>query len=223
MNIVKTGGRRIWIVDGHNVIFAIPRLERLQVSGRGGEAREGLVDTLRRFALPRRQRVLIVFDGDDLARQPEVVREPFLEVTYTPRSEGGADIRILREARSLLQRGHPVTVVTNDVSTLVRELPDGVEHLEVRPFWRKYIVGAQAGKRVAGDFSDLESEMLALAGVAEPAAALVDERKSLPSPPGGGAHAAEANARRQRVLAKRARGRVRQEHRLMRRLKPGRG
>jgi predicted RNA-binding protein with PIN domain len=223
MNGVKPVGKRIWIVDGHNVIFAIPRLERLQVSGRGGEAREGLVDTLRRFALPRRQRVLIVFDGDELARQPEVIREPFLEVTYTRRSEGGADVGILREARSLLQRGHPVTVVTNDVSTLARELPDGVEHLGVRPFWRKYIVGAQAGKRVAGDFSDLESEMLALAAVAEPAAALVNERKSVPSPPGSGGQTAEANARRQRILVKKARGRARQERRLMRRLKPGRG
>ncbi|HEU4401972.1 MAG TPA: NYN domain-containing protein, partial [Candidatus Polarisedimenticolia bacterium] len=110
-------GRRIWIVDGHNVIFAIPRLARLQVAGYREEARDGLVDALRRFAQPRGQKVLIAFDGDDPGREPEVIREPLLEIRYARRSEGGADARILRDATSLLEQGHPVTVVTNDVNT----------------------------------------------------------------------------------------------------------
>lgn len=52
--------RRIWIVDGHNMIFAIPRLERLQVTGHRNQARADLVGTLRRFAETRRQNVLVV-------------------------------------------------------------------------------------------------------------------------------------------------------------------
>jgi predicted RNA-binding protein with PIN domain len=210
-------GKRIWIVDGHNVIFAIPRLENLQVSGRGEDARRDLVDTLRRFALPRSQRVLIVFDGDDLARQPDVIREPLLEIGYARKRDGGADERIVREASSLLEQGHPVTVVTNDVNTLAVKLPSGVDHLEVRPFWRKYIVGLQGAKRVEGDFSEVESELMALPAGAEPPAARTGKRESVRSAAGTGKLAAEADARRERIIIKKARGRARQERLLKRR------
>jgi predicted RNA-binding protein with PIN domain len=34
---------RVWLIDGQNVIFAIPGLEALQTSGRGDEARDILI------------------------------------------------------------------------------------------------------------------------------------------------------------------------------------
>ncbi|PYT16036.1 MAG: hypothetical protein DMF51_05585 [Acidobacteria bacterium] len=100
---------RIWIMDGHNMIFAIGGLQSLQVSGRGEEARRGLVDRLRRFAQARGQQVLIVFDGIDLPSNPDALREPLLEVAYARRREGAADNRIIHEARSRTERGHRVS------------------------------------------------------------------------------------------------------------------
>src|SRR5256885_10593047 len=90
--------KRIWIMDGHNLIFAIRGLHEMQVSGRGDEARGALVDALRRFAQTRGEQVLVVFDGNELPRNPDVSREPFLETVYTRRSDGGADERIIHEA-----------------------------------------------------------------------------------------------------------------------------
>ena len=85
-----------------------------------------------------------------------------MEAVYSRRSDGEADDRIIHEARSWLEQGHRVTVVTDDVSTLAGELPDSVQHLAVHGFWVKFIerVLGQAGKRVEGDFSDVEKEMV---------------------------------------------------------------
>lgn len=206
---------RIWIMDGHNMIFAMGGLQRLQVSGRGEEARRALVDRLRRFAQARGQQVLIVFDGIDLPSNPDALREPFLEVAYARRLEGAAkgaaDDRILREARSRTERGHRVTVVTDDVHTLAGELPEGVQHLKVQAFWLKYIDRAvdETIKRVEGDFSDVEHEMLARAAMAEPAAAPVSRVQRRTT-------AKETMA--ERIRRKREAGRRRQERRLRRRV-----
>src|SRR5574341_1565773 len=113
---------RIWIMDGHNMIFAIPPLQRLQVSGRREEARAGLADRLEAFAVRRGEKVLVVFDGDQMHASPEAVRRPLLQIVYTRRGEGEADARIIREARAGFERGWVVTVVTNDVSTLASKL-----------------------------------------------------------------------------------------------------
>jgi len=205
---------RIWIVDGHNVIFAVPRLQGLQRSGRGEEARRGLVEALRRFAHARREPTLVVFDGDDPAREPDGIREPLFEVAYAPRARGGADDRIIRAARSRREQGHRVSVVTDDLATLAARLPAGVASLRVAAFWLKYVEQPvdQEGKRVEGDFSDLEREMEALAArenaeeVAVPAAA--------PPPPRDTSAFDEIGGR---VRRKKERGRLRQKRRLGRR------
>ncbi|OLD64408.1 MAG: hypothetical protein AUI47_06135 [Acidobacteria bacterium 13_1_40CM_2_68_5] len=208
---------RIWIVDGHNMIFAIGGLQRLQVSDHREEARRGLVDRLRRFAQTRNQRVLVVFDGIDLPSNPDVIREPFLEVVYARRSDGAADDRIIHEARTRVEQGHHVTVVTNDVHTLAGKLPGGVHHLRVEEFWRKYIDRAvdRAGKRVEGDFSDVESEMLARAAVVEPAP--VAPAATSASRVQGPAAAKDATA--ELIRRKREKGRLRQDRRLKRRVR----
>lgn len=215
---------RIWIMDGHNMIFAIPPLQRLQVSDRREEARAGLAESLERFALARGEKVLVVFDGNEMPSNPGATRKPLLETVYTRRGAGVADDRILHEARRCLERGLVVTVVTDDVHTLARKLPRGVRHLGVREFWLKHIEkdAGDGGKRVEGDFSDLEREMMTRAAMTEP---LMEVRTPAPPParPGGGAVApSESEARRDEIRRKRERGRLRQERQLKRHTKPGR-
>ncbi|HEV8702766.1 MAG TPA: NYN domain-containing protein [Candidatus Polarisedimenticolia bacterium] len=215
--------RRIWIMDGHNMIFAIPPLQRLQVSDRREEARGALADSLERFALARGEKVLIVFDGRELPPSSFAIRKPLLEIIYARGGEGAADVRILHEARLLLERGSPVTVVTDDVSTLARELPRGALHMGVRAFWLKHIQiePGEEGKRVEGDFSDVEREMIRTA-MTEP---IPGPRRLVPVhqagvPPGQLARAPE-ETNPERIRRKREKGRLRQERRLKRRAKPG--
>ena len=240
-------GKRIWIMDGHNIIFAIPSLQRLQVSDRRDEARQGLADRLERFAHARGEKVLVVFDGNELSSSPDTIQRPLFEIVYMRRGEGVADDRIIDEARQLSEQGRPVTVVTNDVSTLAGRLPRGVDHLGVQEFWLKHIdkPPAGGGKRVEGDFSDVESEMLAQATVAEtaPREYGADSAPRIGKPRGPGTpasaswagHGAAASsgagldgspsaeeALRERLRRKRERGRIRQERRLKRQPKPGR-
>lgn len=83
--------------DGHNAIFAVPSLHALQVTDRRDEARQALADRLGRFAHARGEKVLVVFDGNELASNPDSTYGPMLEIVYTRRGEGGADDRILVE------------------------------------------------------------------------------------------------------------------------------
>ena len=211
---------RIWIVDGHNMIFAIRPLQRLQVSDRREEARSGLADRLERFALTRGEKVLVVFDGNALPSNPDAIRKPLFEAVYTRRGEGVADDRIIHEARRCLELGLLVAVVTDDLSTLARELPRGVQHLGVQAFWLKYIEkeAVEGGKRVEGDFSEVEREMMRRAAMTEP----VPEVHERVSDPGPRARAAGEEAMRERIRRKRERGRLHQERRLKRRAKPDR-
>jgi predicted RNA-binding protein with PIN domain len=219
---------RIWIMDGHNMIFAIPHLQGLQVSGHREEARRALEDRLRRFAQRRGQEVLVVFDGNDLQRNPDVIREPFFETVYARRSDGEADDRIIHEARLRAGQGHRVTVVTNDVRTLAVRLPEGVLRTEVQAFWLKHIERADdpSSKRIEGDFSDMEREMMARATLAEPepAAVLAPAAKPAPSDRSGRKPDASAGevAMGERIRRKKERGRLRHERRLKRRPQPGR-
>lgn len=228
----------IWIMDGHNAIFAIPALQRLQVSERREEARARLTDSLERFAVARGEKVIVVFDGNQMFSNPDAVRRPLFEVIFTRRGEGVADDRIIHEARVRHEQGAVVTVVTNDVATLARHLPRGVRHLGVEEFWLKHIDrrpsgkdDAEGGKPIHGDFSDLEREMLAQAALAEPASQARAPALRAPrtggegvAPPGSGARAraAGADARADRIALKRERGRLRQERRLRRRAGPAR-
>lgn len=218
--------KRVWIMDGHNMIFAIPPLRQLQRSDRREEARRGLSDRLERFALARGQKVLLVFDGNDQASDPYDARKSLFEIIYARRGEGAADLRILHEVKRLLERGLSVTVVTDDVQTLAGKLPREAHHLGVQAFWLRFIEpeAGEGGKRIEGDFSDVEREMLVRAAVTEP---MPEPRRALPPPGAGGSP--EAGTRRSRrsmsegIQLKREKGRLRQERRLTRRPKPGRG
>jgi len=202
----------IWILDGHNIIFALGGLQALQTSGRGAEARSRLVERLQAFAHQQGERVLVVFDGNELATNPDALRTPLFEIVYTRRGHQVADDRILSEARRRAQAGEAVTVVTNDRNTLGNLLPRGVRRVGVREFWTTHIEPPRRGdeKPDAGDFSDLEQAMLALPP---------DERP-ISGPPATPERPASAEVlRREEIRRKRDRGRLRQE-RLLKRRRP---
>jgi predicted RNA-binding protein with PIN domain len=204
------------------MIFAIPRLHRLQVSDRRDEARRSLEEILRRFAVRRSEKVLVVYDGADLPSNPGAIREPLFEAVYARRSDGVADDRIIHRARACLEEGDLVTVVTDDVSTLARVLPRGVRHLGVSEYWMRYIEkpAGHDDKRVEGDFSDLEREMEARAALAEPPPRVRDPVP--PAEPPIRRRAAGQETRGERIRSKRERGRLRQARRLKRRPNAGR-
>ncbi len=237
---------RIWIMDGHNIIFKIHPLKELQESGRRDEARRGLVDRLRRFARTRSEKVLVVFDGLDLERNPDVIQEPFFEAVYARRSDGEADDRIIHEARTRLEQGENVVVVTDDVKTLAAALPKGVHRLEVEVFWAKHIERAagRSEKRIVGDFTEVENELEALAAmtVSEPQepGPVRRSQAGTPGSAGGSATAsrmgkrtapasgpvdpgrAAAEVASERLRLKKEKGRLRQELRLRNRAEPRR-
>ncbi len=220
-------GKRVWIMDGHNMIFAVEGLQMLQVAGRSEEARRGLVERLEVFGLQRQERVLVVFDGNALAARQNAVRGPFLEVVYAGGRNGAADDFIIREARRRTEQGLPVTVVTDDVRTLAIKLPRDVRRLGVRAFWLEHVEPrvSEDDKRVEGDFSDMEREMLALAAKTETAATTAPITKSespnrsrgSASPPGVGPRVSPQDAAGERLRHKREKGRLRQERQLKRR------
>ena len=199
---------RLWIIDGHNVIFAIPGLERLQVGGRGEEARRVLEEELELFALQRQEQVLLVFDSAERASGRSSGRTRQFEVVFARGSAGAADDYIVAEARRRSDAGLPVTVVTNDVRTLATRLPKGVPRLDVRAFWLAHVEPRPAAddKRIVGTFSDLEREMLAQAASERPAPPRQAGPPESPSP-------SPRDARRDLLLQKRERGRLRHERR----------
>jgi predicted RNA-binding protein with PIN domain len=214
---------RHWILDGHNIIFAIGGLQTLQTSQRGTEARSLLVERLRTFAHQCGERVLVVFDGNELATDPDALRTGLFEVVYTRRGHQVADDRILSEARRSAQRGDAVTVVTNDRNTLGNLLPRGVRRIGVREFWLTHIEPRprEEEKPARGDFADIEQALLALPPDERPRKlrARAASGTAAPGESRPGSSASPETLRREALGRKRERGRLRQERLLKRRPK----
>jgi predicted RNA-binding protein with PIN domain len=173
--------KRLWIVDGHNLIFQLSPLEELQTSGRRGDARRELEDHLRRFAHRTAELVVVVYDGNEHHANPDTVQEDLFHTTYSSGDAGElADDRIVYLAGHHAAQGTRVTVVTSDVATLGRHLPDPVDRMDGPEFWRKHIErpARLRGKRVEGDFSDVEAEFLRRDGEAA-------EERARAAPPSG--------------------------------------
>lgn len=151
---------RIWIVDGHNLIFHIPHLEELQSSGRRGEARRRLEDMLRAFAGSSGERMVVVYDGNRMEGNPDMIREEDFQTFYALPPEE-ADDRIVYFCRQFMKEGLRVRVVTSDLRTLKKNLPEGVSHVTAREFHSQDLRPRRTeGKSVRGDFSDVEAELL---------------------------------------------------------------
>lgn len=209
--------KRVWLMDGHNMIFAIHGLQRLQRGGRGEEARQALAERLEVFALQRQERVVLVFDGQaQPASGRNAVGDRLFEIVFAQGAAGAADEFILREARRCSEQGLPVAVVTDDVQTLASRLPRGVPRHGVHAFWLEHVEPrpSKDDKRVEGDSSEIEREMLAQAAVSEREHSA---REPVPPAPARALHPPPRDAAGERRRQKRERGRLRQERQLKRR------
>ncbi len=220
---------RVWIVDGHNLIFQVPHLKDLQVSGRRAEARRELEQLLLAFGNERQEEVVIVYDGNSQEGNPDLVQERFLSTTYSLGfPDEVADHRILYLARER-RNHHTVSVVTSDVRTLAKELDRSVTHLSVGEFWSRYISAAPpaGSKQVTGDYSDIEAEFLRRERLAGPEPAPTPPRSasaraaSPPPPaaekqpaPSGKPAPGPSEKQQEQLRLKRERGRLRQARRL---------
>jgi predicted RNA-binding protein with PIN domain len=155
--------RRTWIVDGHNTIFAVPALSRLQQSGERQEARRGLEAMLRPFAESLSDCLYIVYDGNRLARNPDARDSGRLRMLYSQPPEE-ADDRIVFLAQRERGRGRPVTVVTNDRRSLAPRLPAGTVTMSVEVFCDACLssppASAQERSAPPGDYGDIERHFL---------------------------------------------------------------
>jgi hypothetical protein len=153
--------RRIWIVDGHNLIFQIPHLEELQTTNKRHDARRGLEHIFASFVEQSRERVVIIYDGNRLERNPDVVSLDNLETIYTMPPEE-ADDRIQYLSSQYLADGFRVRVLTSDLRTLGRGLPDEAIIVSPVDFFRSRSRPPEGAdeKRIEGDFSDVEAELL---------------------------------------------------------------
>lgn len=124
-----------WIVDGHNAIFKTAAWEALQVAGRRGEARRALEQSLQAFGRAAGVQVWVVYDGNGLERNPDIVEGPHLRSEYSCPPEV-ADDRIRFLAEQALRRGERPIVVTSDQRTLARSLSAEVRVIDVPGFLR---------------------------------------------------------------------------------------
>jgi predicted RNA-binding protein with PIN domain len=125
---------KFWIIDGHNAVFALPELHRLQVRGERSAARSALETMLRPFAAQLSHPLTVVYDGNQIERNPDAGVERGIRVLFSQPPDEEADDRIVFLATQTLARGAAVAVVTNDQRSLVARLPQGVHVLGVEEF-----------------------------------------------------------------------------------------
>lgn len=222
---------RIWIVDGHNLIFHIPHLEELQSSGRRREARQRLEDALSRFSARAGERMVVVYDGNRMERNPDTISEEHFRTVYAQPPEE-ADDRVVFLSRRYLKEGYRVRVVTSDLRMMEGELPEGISHVTAQEFRRRHLAASNRapGKEIRGDFSDVEAELLRRAEEHPPPVERPSRPRSrppapLPPPPSPSPAQASPEEKpsmtmppmsleaQEALLLKRAKGRRRQERR----------
>ncbi|MCK4412030.1 MAG: NYN domain-containing protein [Candidatus Eisenbacteria sp.] len=162
--------QRSWILDGHNMIFALPQLAALQEGGEKARARDQLEALLLPFAAARGF-LTVVYDGNRLPPDPDARETPYLRVVFSHPPQD-ADDRIVELATRDNLRGLQVTVVTNDRRSLIPRLPQGVDTLGIETFHRR-LVGRRPAAAEADEkrFSPAEAEALAAEVLARTASA----------------------------------------------------
>ncbi|HET9233374.1 MAG TPA: NYN domain-containing protein [Candidatus Eisenbacteria bacterium] len=128
----RTRESGVCLIDGHNLMHRLPALAKLLAADRGQEAREHLAEAAHRFALRRRLRVVLVFDGSASVRAPSPQTPRQLEIVYAT-GPGKADALILSRAEELERGKQTVSVITEDLG-LRNALPRGVRTLSVQDF-----------------------------------------------------------------------------------------
>ena len=149
-----------WIVDGHNLLFAMPDLEQFQREGRRSEARAELQARLEAFGRVIGRRVCVVFDGVEAPAVRDEARSPHLETMYAhPPAE--ADDQICTLAAQWVRGGEKVAVVTSDRRTLVPRLPRGARAIPARQFIALLRRATRTPEKWIADLGDVERALLA--------------------------------------------------------------
>ncbi|MDZ7370188.1 MAG: NYN domain-containing protein [candidate division KSB1 bacterium] len=123
-----------WIIDGYNFILRIERIEP-QAEGALQEARERLIRRLIAFRGQKRQRITIVFDGQDLKDLGHQPRPNGIEIVFS-RSPQKADPAILALIQKSLQPRN-ITLVTSDGGLAHHAAGFGCTILSVEQFTEK--------------------------------------------------------------------------------------
>lgn len=154
--------RSIWIVDGHNAIFAIPALSAQQQAGERLEARRGLERMLCRFACELAHPLVVVYDGNRLLPNPDARDTEELRTLYSQPPEE-ADDRIAFLADEARRRGQSVVVVSNDRRSLAPRLASGVRMMGVIEFQARCLTPEPPDSEPEpprGDYADVERHFL---------------------------------------------------------------
>jgi predicted RNA-binding protein with PIN domain len=123
----------VCLVDGHNVMHQVPSLAALLKSDQTEEARERLAEACLAFALRRRVRVLLVFDGSRSVHAPAPRANPNLQIVYAS-GAGKADRWIADRVERLRDEKQSVLVVTEDRG-IKNALPKRVRTMGAKAFW----------------------------------------------------------------------------------------
>lgn len=169
-----------WIVDGHNAIFAIPEWEALQLSGEKREARLRLEETLESFGRAIGSQLWVVYDGNDLDRNPDAVVRDHLRSYYSfPPEEADDRVRFL--AAGCIRSGERPAVVTSDRRTLIQSLPPGVRSVPVRVFFSGVVRKAlrRPEKWEPGSLDDVERFFLSQSPFASDRGSVTGETNSV--------------------------------------------
>jgi predicted RNA-binding protein with PIN domain len=154
--------KSIWIVDGHNAIFAIPALSAQQQAGERLEARRGLERMLSRFAQELAHPLVIVYDGNRLLPNPDARDTRELRTLYSQPPEE-ADDRIVFLVDEARRRGQSVVVVSNDRRSLAPRLASGVRMMDVTDFQTRCLAPATRiyePEPSRADYADVERHFL---------------------------------------------------------------
>ena len=126
---------KVLILDGYNVIHAIPELER-QLDRSLDAAREALIGRCCAYQASRgdAQEIYIVFDGRETDDQAPTKRGPRVTVLFTPRKEE-ADDRILRLIKDA--KGHTeFVIVSNDTYVFNNSRAHGARVIPAAEWYR---------------------------------------------------------------------------------------
>ena len=148
-----------WVVDGHNVIYKVPQLTSLQNGGKKQEARSGLVERCRGFAIYYDLKIVVVFDGTHSAPSKETVTRKNLQVLFSS-GTSSADDRIIALVKRLTNESKLVTVVTDDRG-LKDKLPRKVATLGAMPFWGRLSVREDTEEKESFSAPDIEAHFMA--------------------------------------------------------------
>lgn len=123
---------KVYIIDGHNVIFSTPDLRSLHRQNEKG-TRSLLVKTLTDFQDLNEVSVVLVFDGKGRSRTLEPRQERDIMVIYS-RSGQSADA-VIESLAAKYSGSYDINVVSNDRAVVDAVSSSGAHAMSVRAMW----------------------------------------------------------------------------------------